>query len=205
MQSTSLKPLNIDQVNKKILQRKPFVRPDYDLLNPTGNYHDEHLKMYKEKCARFADIAKKYREFNEQTFLTSKEKLLKDYENFIEGVSEDFFHLKQKETESEIKEDFYEKMRNYEVDGRRERRRLIRNIHEKLDTTTNDYCIEPWFKRYLILNKFIYYARAVVLKNRLLKNLEILKQLNHEKIQELEQKHLRCRNESYSQLFAKFL
>lgn len=98
MQHLELKPLNISQVNKLILEKKPYTRPDSDLTNPTGNYQDEDLKTYKEKCSRFAEISKRYQEYNEQTFLTSKGKSLKDYENFIERISEGFFNLKHEET-----------------------------------------------------------------------------------------------------------
>lgn len=201
----NLKPLNIDQVNKKILEKKIISRPDYDLINPTGNYQDEDAKIYQEKYNEFSEISKKYQEFNEQTFLTSKVKLLKDYENFIERISGDFFHFKRKGTENEAIEEIQEKIDNYDMNGRKQRKRLVRNIHEKLNTNTEDYCIEPWFYRYLILNKFIHFARAIVLKNRLLKNLEKLKQLDREKILEFEKKPLKYHNDTYSQLFEKFL
>ncbi|KAL3271062.1 hypothetical protein HHI36_021562 [Cryptolaemus montrouzieri] len=197
--------LNIDDVNKKILAKEPFVRPDYDIINPTGNYQDEDYKNYKDKLAKFYEISGKYQEFNEQTFVTSKIKTHKDYEIFIEENSGNLFDQEKEETESEILKQFYHKLNSYDTNGKRERRRLVRNIHEKFNTETEEFCIEPWFKRYLILNKFIHHARATILKKRLLKNLERLKKLDKEKIEELEKQHLKCKNESYGELFKQFL
>lgn len=83
--------------------------------------------------------------------------------------------------------------------------RLIILVSQTPDTSTENYCIEPWFKRYLVLNKFIHYSRLVILKYRLLKNLEKLKKMDKDSISELEKKHLKCKNVSYSEVFAKFL
>ncbi|XP_060533878.1 uncharacterized protein LOC132706527 isoform X2 [Cylas formicarius] len=50
------------------------------------------------------------------------------------------------------------------------------------ETSIYTACLtEPWFRRQLILNKFIQAGRMVILKNRLIKNLEILKKLNRDK------------------------
>ncbi|KAK9874287.1 hypothetical protein WA026_002639 [Henosepilachna vigintioctopunctata] len=205
MKELDITPLNRNEINNQILAREPFIRPDFDLLNPTGNYLDEDAQLYQGKCKHFYEIAKQFQKYNEQTFVTSKVKTQADYDNFVKENSANFFDHDKEETESEFIKQFYHKMNNYGNNGKMERRRLIRNIHEKLNTKTEDICIAPWFKRYNILNKFIHYSRSIILKNRLLTNLEKLKLLDRNQIADLQKKHVRCRNESYAKLFEKFI
>lgn len=64
--------------------------------------------------------------------------------------------------------------------------------------------LEPWLRRYLILNKFIHAARVIVLRNRLLKNLEKLKKLDKDEIVKFNVCP-KVYNVSYSKIFEKFL
>lgn len=64
--------------------------------------------------------------------------------------------------------------------------------------------LEPWLRRYLILNKFIHAARVIVLRNRLLKNLEKLKKLDKDEIEKFNVCP-KVYNVSYSKIFEKFL
>lgn len=65
--------------------------------------------------------------------------------------------------------------------------------------------MESWFKRYHTLNKFIWAARTIVLKNRLEKNLAKLKQLNKEKIAKFRSMKPFVYNISYADIFEKFI
>lgn len=65
--------------------------------------------------------------------------------------------------------------------------------------------MEPWFRRYLKLNKFIWAARKIILKNRLLKVLEKLKTVTAEDITLLEKHKIAYLNVSYAEIFEKFM
>lgn len=56
-----------------------------------------------------------------------------------------------------------------------------------------------------MLNRFITAARNVVLRNRLLKNLEKLRTLNEDDVAEYEKKHRKFENVSYADVFEQFI
>lgn len=72
---------------------------------------------------------------------------------------------------------------------------------EKLEVCS----LEPWFKRYLKLSKFINVARKVILKNRLLKNLELFRKLDEDDIVIYEEGYIQYENVSYADIFKKFV
>lgn len=60
-------------------------------------------------------------------------------------------------------------------------------------------------RRFLILSRFVLVARKVVLKNRLLKNLDILRKLTQDDVNDLESTAVKYHNVTYSELFRRFV
>lgn len=65
--------------------------------------------------------------------------------------------------------------------------------------------MEPWFKRYLILNRFIRAVRNTILKNRMLKNLDKLRQLEEDTVEEHARNHKKYENVTYAEIFDRFI
>ncbi|KAG5895552.1 hypothetical protein JTB14_010695 [Gonioctena quinquepunctata] len=119
---------------------------------------------------------------------------------------------------NEKKKQFYEACRKYNRMNQEtlvcHRRRLHEDYMENLecgfliddevpDVNQMVCSLEPWFKRYLILNKFIWAARTILIRNRLLKVLRKLKELDEEAIKKFEKPIIF--EGSYGTLFRKFL
>lgn len=65
--------------------------------------------------------------------------------------------------------------------------------------------LQPWFKKYLVLCKFIEAARKIILKNRLLKVLQMLNDLDEDTIDDIEMKHKKCENVSHADIFEPYI
>lgn len=66
-------------------------------------------------------------------------------------------------------------------------------------------CYEPWFRRYLVLCKFIGAARNVILRNRLLIRLAKLKKLTPELVAKYEKQYVKYQHLMYPEIFNKFV
>ncbi|GJQ85401.1 hypothetical protein Trydic_g10175 [Trypoxylus dichotomus] len=187
------KPYNIHEVNKKIL-KKPRDRFEFECLGYKNKYRDENFKIYENKRHQFLASARKYHEMNKITLLTTRSKLEDAYETL------DFSFLE------EIPEEDLLNNEKYESTGRLIRKRTERLFNKQPEI---DHCItcfaEPWFRRYLMLDKFIQLVRAVICYGRLMKNLEKFRLLDEEKILQYETTKKQCNNVSYSKIFDQFL
>lgn len=186
------------EVNKKILAKYQHPRHEYDILGPQDLYRDEYLSCYKNCKLKYKDAVQRYKKSNERALVTDKPVICQvDPCDIMEKVVKE---------SRECKGCFQKSNRDEPGEGRLIRKRTLREIHEKLKMIPIEMCsMEPWFRRYLILSKFIRAVRGLILKKRLIDRLIILKSLKKEDVEELEKKHRKCYNVSYGELFEKFL
>lgn len=185
---------NIHEVNKKILKKYTKPRSDNDIIGPYNKYRDEYLRIYNAKKQKFLRVAKNYNDHN-QKLLSSCSKS-DDYD-----VTEEFRNELELTREDEIDytPEFCKNCSAVLIRKRIEKPINFNAIYKRQFCT-----LEPWLKRYLILSKFIRIARNLIIKNRLIKVLAILKTLKDENVKryEIEKKH---DNVSYSELFERFI
>lgn len=79
----SIKPYNIDDVNKKIIAKAAVVRPVSDLIGPLNNYRDEDVEIYKRKKQQFLESAKQYNGYLQRGGLQTKVMLDRDHDEMI--------------------------------------------------------------------------------------------------------------------------
>ncbi|KAF2903248.1 hypothetical protein ILUMI_02944 [Ignelater luminosus] len=196
MSETEIKIYNINDVNKKILAKPLHLHPEKEYLGVHNKYRDEDYKIYIEKQEQFYKAAGQYKQLNKNALLHNKNKL-------------DMFSINILRYFSECECDTLPKnMRcsnEPNATGLLVRKRTIRPANKQTIKEMDICLLEPWFKRYLKLCKFIYAARTIILKNRLLKNLQILKQLDKETVAIYEKGHKKFENVSYASIFDKFI
>ncbi|CAH1107546.1 unnamed protein product [Psylliodes chrysocephalus] len=181
-------------VQKKILEYIPKPRPNEDHLGPFNKYNDENHQIYLVKKRQFLEATRKYQKMTQETYTCFKTRLHNDY---MSNLNLDFLN---DDTDIASTVDSNEQI----VNGKLLRKRTERPIHE-VPVEDQTLCnLDTWFRKYLIINKLIWAARTVVLKNRLLKNLEKLKKLNTETVKEFEQIP-KFYFGSYKEIFAKFI
>ncbi|KAG5895551.1 hypothetical protein JTB14_010695 [Gonioctena quinquepunctata] len=187
------KILTHSEVNRKIIAKVPSSRPEEDLLGPFNEYNDENYKKYNEKKKQFYEACRKYNRMNQETLVCHRRRLHEDY---MENLECGFL------IDDEDNKDRFLRV-THDPKGRQIRRRTERSIHHVPDVNQMVCSLEPWFKRYLILNKFIWAARTILIRNRLLKVLRKLKELDEEAIKKFEKPIIF--EGSYGTLFRKFL
>lgn len=84
------------------------------------------------------------------------------------------------------------------------RKRIENRINYQRDYQPEFCTLEPWLKRFIILARFIRVARNIIIRNRLLKNLAILKELTEKDLEKFE-KETKYHNVTYKELFEKFI
>ncbi|KAJ8982242.1 hypothetical protein NQ317_013544 [Molorchus minor] len=178
--------------SEKDFGQSPKIRPKEDLLGPLNKYRDENVQIYNEKRKHFFEACKKY---NKRHLLLARNAFLEDYEKNL-----DLSFLVDYDTEGSESD-------NSEItsQGKLIRKLSERPIHEVVEQPDDVCSIDSWFKRYLKLDKFIWAARTIVIKNRLVKVLEKLKMVTIEDIEELEKKERKYVNVSYAEIFERFI
>ncbi|CAH0548783.1 unnamed protein product [Brassicogethes aeneus] len=189
---------NRHELNLRILQRRSKDRL-YDFLSPNGKYRDENYEIYKKQLQQFKDAARKYNRLNEETLVTNKKRLNQDY---ILELECDFLKNTADLITGCPTDCHCRKMKNNAVYTKI---RTLRKVNYKPPDFSDICCVERWMKRKIILEKFVNLVRKVIIQNRASKNLQMLKTLNKEIVHELELKHRKCCNESYGELFEKFV
>lgn len=192
------KKYNQHEVNVRIIQKQKHPRHEYDLLLPIDLYRDEYISCYSKAKTKFREAVTNYRRANERSLATSKGSLCETENscNLIYNVIREARHCKSE----------WEKDCGDFGNGILIRKRTVRHIHSDLEVLSSSACsIEPWFKRYLILSRFIKIARGLILKRRLLSRLDVLKHLSREDVEALEGRHKKCENVSYGDLFERFI
>ncbi|KAF5291758.1 hypothetical protein FQA39_LY14246 [Lamprigera yunnana] len=189
----SLKIYNKDEVNKKILAKEPLTCSSKALLGQFNKCRDVEYEMYLSKKRQFLESVDTYRELNRTALYCNKTKLDVDTDNILR------YH---NESSSETLEPC---SNSHTILLRKRTRRYIHDVNASTYKRNNICLLEPWFIRYLKLCKFIYAARYIILKNRLLKNLKILKQWNESNIQYVEEQPKHFHNVAYADIFARFI
>lgn len=179
------KPLPANHIHKTLCTKYTPERLEVELTEGFDKYRDENLKNYKEKCEEFLACAKKYHDKNYKDLskIKFRGKKIEEYYNhqkYIE-ICDSLNYPGSKK--SEDKSFLYIEEPPPKHIGKVYRRRCSRSFDQKIPTELVKCEIEPWFKRYLVLSRFIEVARRIIIKNRLLKRLEIFKQLKCLKIQ----------------------
>ncbi|XP_060533877.1 uncharacterized protein LOC132706527 isoform X1 [Cylas formicarius] len=171
------KLLTHSEISKRITSKSRQQQPFSELADEEGRYRN--VASYDSRKKQFLAAAKRYNRMNWEILAACRPRLDDDYEsllglNFLDRSREDA-NGQLCESSSPCPES------EPNLTGQRLRRRVRRELQQE-ETSIYTACLtEPWFRRQLILNKFIQAGRMVILKNRLIKNLEILKKLNRDK------------------------
>lgn len=184
---------NMHEVNKKILKKYVKPRQESDLLGPYNMYRDEYLKNYNDKKRKFLHIAKRYTSYNQKLLISCSKP--EEYD-----VTTDFCNeLEMARAEDDYLQEFCNNSAAVLL-----RKRIEKQINFNIVYQQKFCTLEPWLRRFLILSKFIRVTRNLIIKNRLIKVLAILKTLTMEDIKsyEIEKNHY---NVSYSELFERFI
>nr|XP_023014602.1 uncharacterized protein LOC111504316 [Leptinotarsa decemlineata] len=192
--SFDTKILTQSEVNKKIIAKPPKVRPYENLLGPFDHYDDENYNIYNKKKKQFYEACKNYNRMVQDTLICTGRRLHGDYMDMLNCE----FLNENEDNKNKAQGD------EHDPNGRQIRRRTERPIHHIPNQCQMVCNLEPWFKRYLALNKFIWAARTIVVKNRLLEILKKLKKLDKDEIAKFENKRVVI-NVSYADVFQKFL
>ncbi|XP_028134362.1 uncharacterized protein LOC114329448 [Diabrotica virgifera virgifera] len=165
--------LKHSEVHKEIIAHPPKIRSDEDKMGPYNRYNDENREIYLEKKRMFEEACHKYAKMNADTVNTYKIRL---HENYIEGLDLCFLDNRNSKHGAPITSS-----------GLLLKKRTERRAHEIPAQDHQIPCnVEPWFRKYLILNKFIWAARITIIKNRLLRNLNLLSRLDRESVKQYE-------------------
>ncbi|KAH1011431.1 hypothetical protein HUJ04_000803 [Dendroctonus ponderosae] len=206
-----LKP---SEVNKRIIAKSRKTRSSQDWVDHLGKYREEHVAEYNKKKNEFLNVAAAYNKANRDT-LTSPKTML--HNNYEEMLNLDFLKEKERRMRSilllpKIYAQHHRKtFEKAQPSKRFHRKQKFCSILRWLigtDGPKQDVClVQPWFKRYLTLNKFIFAARTIIIQNRLLKVLQKLRGLTREEINELESCEIqkRCEDFHCHPVFLKFL
>ncbi|XP_031331741.1 uncharacterized protein LOC116162278 [Photinus pyralis] len=180
-----------NDVNKRLLARETVVHNEKEYLGQLNGYRDDEYRLYKEKRCQFLNAANLYKECNKTAIYANKIKLDEHTNDILRY---------------DRKEDREDSSRERSSSGSLLRKRSYRHIHESNFNGVVVCQLEPWFVRYLKLCKFIYAARTIIVYNRLLRNLRILKTWDESSVEALEkQPTRRYDNVSYPHVFEKFL
>ncbi|KAK5638063.1 hypothetical protein RI129_012358 [Pyrocoelia pectoralis] len=183
-----------NDINKKILAKDARVRGENEYLGQVNKYRDEEYEVYKEKRREFLNAANLYKELNKMAIYTNRVKL-DEHSNDILRYN-DGCEAEDTKENSLLKKKLNETEKLPQGD----------QVKNKTNTSVGVCTLEPWFVRYLKLCKFIYAARKIIIYNRLLRNLRILKTWDENSIDALEKLHENpYENVSYSHVFEKFL
>ncbi|CAG9770294.1 unnamed protein product [Ceutorhynchus assimilis] len=195
------KLLTPGEISKKIML-KPKKIYTKEWLDKDGLNRDQRLALYNEKKNKFLDCAKAYNRMNVETSMCPKVQLNSDYES---RLNLDF--LKEKEPVEEDCDSFCCCPNRIPGAGRVLRRRTLRHIEEVEEPTVKICSTEAWFKRHLILNKFIWAARTVIIQNRLQKVLDKFRGLTLKDIRAIEEtmSEKTCEEYHCHPVFLKFL
>ncbi|KAH1018654.1 uncharacterized protein LOC109537136 [Dendroctonus ponderosae] len=196
-----LKP---SEVNKRIIAKSRKTRSSQDWVDHLGKYREEHVAEYNKKKNEFLNVAAAYNKANRDT-LTSPKTML--HNNYEEMLNLDFLKEKERSEEEECDPFCCCLKSTPNTTGKLLRKRSLRSV-STTDGPKQDVClVQPWFKRYLTLNKFIFAARTIIIQNRLLKVLQKLRGLTREEINELESCEIqkRCEDFHCHPVFLKFL
>ncbi|XP_057657397.1 uncharacterized protein LOC130894532 [Diorhabda carinulata] len=194
---TSIKPkvniLTHSEVHKKIIEHPPKIRPYEDQIGPYNRYNNENHEIYLKKLKQFEEARKNYNKMNEETLNSLKTRL---HGYYMAALDLQFLNDETVETEEND-------VREENSNGVLVNKRTVRKARYVPTQDKQVSCnLELWFKRYLILNKFIWAVRLVIIKNRLLKSLEILKKLDRNVIKKYE---IPAYFGSYKDIFEKFI
>ncbi|KAF7274338.1 hypothetical protein GWI33_012995 [Rhynchophorus ferrugineus] len=173
--------LNHSDVSRKIISKdEPTISP-LELTDYSGKNRNENISEYSLKKEAFLQAVKQYKALNADTVIKKKVALHENYEDQL-----DLSFLKENNRlENDCQSLCCCLTSEPNVIGKLHRKRSIRPIH-KVQEAIPDICLfEPWFQRYLTLNKFIWAARSIILKNRLVKVLNKLKSLTVSDIEKI--------------------
>ncbi|CAH2014760.1 unnamed protein product [Acanthoscelides obtectus] len=178
------------EIHKKITEKEATLESEF--IGPLNRYNEENHRIFNRKSEQFKEAVRQLTRLNEETFNINRKRLQNDYRalvncDFLEDDTGEEISVPDEHTPVCL------------------RKRPVRQIDEKVTKKQFVCTMEPWFKRYSILNKFIQATRVVIIQNRLRKNLEKLKVLDEKKITEFEDIGFRYINVSYPELFEKFL
>lgn len=79
-----VKVLTHGEVQKKIIENPPKIRPEEELLGPCNKYRDENFKIYNTKKKQFLDACKKYNRLNQEALICNRKLLLEDYREILD-------------------------------------------------------------------------------------------------------------------------
>ncbi|CAG9857470.1 unnamed protein product [Phyllotreta striolata] len=181
-------------VQKRLLDRPDRPRPDEDFAGPLGLHNDENRAVYADRRRRFLDASKRYEKLNWETWTCSKARLHNDY---VAALDLDFLGDATDETNSTIAS-------NEEYTGKLLKKRTERRVNEIPKENSAVCNLDTWFRKYLIVNRLIAVARSVVLRNRLLGNLEKLRKLTPEALECFE-RDSKAYYGCYEEIFARFV
>lgn len=196
---TNCKPLPSFQVHKALCQKYVRERKKTELTEAFDRYRDENLKIYKKKCEAFLESVKSYHDdnFYALTHHKSSSRRTPEWECICTprkhcGGDDKLDLMPQKVTSTS---------------GSTRRWRSKRYFFESPQIEAKRCEIEPWFKRYLVLSRFINVARSIIIKNRMLKRLEKLKDLrkNPDLLREYETDGFHQEFLTYPEISEKFL
>ncbi|XP_030755238.1 uncharacterized protein LOC115881745 [Sitophilus oryzae] len=198
-----VKPLTHSEISKKIISNEKSVRLTQELYDFSGKYRDENVADYNGKMEGFMKAAKQYKKYNAETMIKEKVVLHDNYEQRLDlsFLKEDHHVIKDCESLCCCSTS------TPNLTGQVYKKRTIRPANFTPNPVP-DICLnEPWFRRYLTLNKFITAARTVIIQNRLLKVLEKLKVLTPADILKIQQSpvHRKCEDYHCHPVFEKFL
>ncbi|KAL1502546.1 hypothetical protein ABEB36_007672 [Hypothenemus hampei] len=196
--------LKHSQISKKIISKTNNNKTSSEWIDLLGKTREQRIIEYNKKNMSFFLVANSYNKLNRETIAKRQVRLHSYYE---EKLNTDFLQEKD-----HVKDD--------ECDpfcccikcvpnktGRLLRKRSLRKIHAVSMPKGNVCLIEPWFKRYLTLNKFILTVRKVIIQNRLEKVLKKLKTITFDQVRSAEETKIQKKCEDYHchPVFAKFL
>lgn len=72
------------EVQKKIIEDPPKVRPTEELMGPCDKYRDENLEIYSKKKKQFLEACKNYHRLNQEMLICNKKQLLEDYREILD-------------------------------------------------------------------------------------------------------------------------